>query len=66
VAAQIKLTGSVINMSVVDWATMHIENATDATFTNFTFSGNVGAIPPEYRVLERSLDLESRTKNSEH
>lgn len=46
-AVQIQLTGSVTNMSVVDWATMHVENATDATFTNFTFSGNVGALPPQ-------------------
>ena len=30
-------------MSVVNWATMHVENATDATFDNFHFLNNVGA-----------------------
>lgn len=31
-------------MSVVDWATMHVENATDATFNKFSFINNVGAL----------------------
>ena len=46
VAMQIQFTGSVTNMSVVDFAIMHIENATDAIFNNFTFTGNIGASSP--------------------
>jgi hypothetical protein len=41
-AGKVHFTGSVTSMNVVDWAVMHIENGTEPTFNNFTWSGNVG------------------------
>ena len=42
---QINFTGYVKDMSVDQWATMHVENATSAFFNNFTWQNNTGALP---------------------
>ena len=39
---QMTVTGSVSNMVVNQWATMHVESGSDVTFNKFTFSKNVG------------------------
>jgi hypothetical protein len=42
---QVPMCGCVMHRPQVNWATMHVENATDAVFKHFTWKNNTGVHP---------------------
>jgi hypothetical protein len=56
-AGPLKLSGYARKMSLVDWASIVIEQGTTATFTNFEFSNNVGVRFPTLAVSRSTVHI---------